>query len=890
MKKYPEHIKFKYSWRKYQQRVLEQLDKHLEDKHLHIVAPPGSGKTVLGLEVAIRVNQPTLILAPTISIQNQWIHRFCELFLQTHTVPDWISTDIRNPEFMTVVTYQGVHAACRGSNNNENSSHKTLESIVKKLKAKNIKTIILDEAHHLKNEWWQTLSKIKELLSPTIIGLTATPPYDVTSKEWKRYIDLNGAIDTEISIPELIIEGDLCPHQDYVYYSLPSEEEYKQIVKFRQRIKKLFQELKHSKDLLYEFENQPIWKNPAKHLDWIYENTAYYSTGLIFLNTNQRTISHEHTEIIGNSRFEIPTLTDEWMEILLNLYLNNEKIEFKNTDYQNYLRNKLKRYGVIERNQVKLTHHSRLDHILSSSISKLNSINNIVEFEYKQLGSDLRMVILSDFIRKEFFINETENNLPLHKLGVMPIFEMLRRNNNGKKIGVLTGSIIIIPTDAYPKLVEKASKYGIDSINSIAVPYDENYISIIPSESIKNNIVHLVTNIFQNGEIEILVGTKSLLGEGWDAPAINALILSSFVGSFVLSNQMRGRAIRTQKNNHNKTANIWHLACVDPTSEYGGEDIETLNRRFKSFVGISLQNDISIENNLQRLNPPKLPCSNQSLQNKNTKTFVYASDRAQLKTNWQNAINNGNTLVEEIKIPFSDKKSYKKSKFLYFNKTIANLITTLLFSILGFFIEGIFNLKQEIINIKSIKDFYHILVILSIVGAALFGRQTLKTLKLYIKYRDITKDIHNIGNALLYSLIKEGSIKTDNSLLKVQTSIDNQGNIFCHLDGGNSFEKSLFINTLKEIIEPVDNPRYIIIRKSNFLSFIKQNDYHSVPELLGRNKSLAEYFQNQWKSNVGTCELIFTRNPEGRKLILKSRMKSLASKLSSKTELISKWK
>ena len=112
MTEFPNTVKFKYTWRKYQQRVLESLRDHLADEHLHVIAPPGSGKTVLGLEVAIRINKPTLILAPTIAIRNQWIQRFCELFLQTQFVPDWISRDIRDPKFVTVVTYQGLHAAC----------------------------------------------------------------------------------------------------------------------------------------------------------------------------------------------------------------------------------------------------------------------------------------------------------------------------------------------------------------------------------------------------------------------------------------------------------------------------------------------------------------------------------------------------------------------------------------------------------------------------------------------------------------------------------------------------------------------------------------------------------------------------------------------------------
>ena len=45
-------IKFKYPWRPYQQKVLNQVEKYIEDKKVHIVAAPGSGKTILGLELA----------------------------------------------------------------------------------------------------------------------------------------------------------------------------------------------------------------------------------------------------------------------------------------------------------------------------------------------------------------------------------------------------------------------------------------------------------------------------------------------------------------------------------------------------------------------------------------------------------------------------------------------------------------------------------------------------------------------------------------------------------------------------------------------------------------------------------------------------------------------
>jgi superfamily II DNA or RNA helicase len=903
---YPKEIKFKYSWRKYQQRVLDDLQDHLTDGHLHVIAPPGSGKTVLGLEVAIRLNKPTLILAPTIAIRNQWIQRFCELFLQTAQTPEWISRDIRNPKFMTVVTYQGLHAACNNwradeeefeneetdENRNGKSINLNLDSIVSGLKSQNIKTIVLDEAHHLKNEWWQTLTKVKEQLKPMIVGLTATPPYDVTATEWQRYIELNGPVDTEISVPELIIEGDLCPHQDYVYFTLPTEQENQSIVDFRQNIEKIFQEIKSDETIIEAIEQHPIWQNPTDQLDWIYNNLSYYSACLIFLQSNDKEIPEIHLEVIGNKKFKIPELDYEWIETLLDFYLYKEKEHFKTfEEHKKTLENRLRRYGAIERRQISFSHNKRVTGFLTSSISKLNGIKEIVDFEYKKLDKDLRLVILSDYIRKEFYTSSSENNFEHNKIGVIPIFEKLRRENtDNKKIAVLTGSMIIIPLSAYPAFEAKAAHLGITQINSSPVPFDSNYLLISQTEQLKHDIVHLVTQIFQQGEIEILIGTKSLLGEGWDAPAINSLILASFVGSFVLSNQMRGRAIRSQNGNSSKTGNIWHLACIDPTSPTGGDDFDLLKRRFRSFVGVSFKEEPGIENGIGRLNLSENIHHKEEMEKNNVKMFSYAGDRESLKQRWKTALETGVTLIEEIKIPFPEEKEYKAVKSMYLNKTIGNLLATLGSGLVAFGLESLQGLGRAARNIKTIQDFYIFLAIFGAIGMAIFGRLTFKTLRLYFTYRDISKDIQQIGDALLNSLIKAGVIKSDSSKLKIETSVDNWGAVYCHLEGGTTFDKSTFINALQEVIAPIDNPRYVIIRKNRFLLFAKQKDYHSVPEILGRNKNLAEYFQNQWERLVGGCDLIFTRTIDGRKLLLKSRVKSLAAQFDEKIEHVNKWR
>ena len=67
-----EKIHFKGTLRDYQQRVIDNSDKYLKDGKINIVAAPGSGKTVLGLELIRRLGEACIILSPTRSIRQQW--------------------------------------------------------------------------------------------------------------------------------------------------------------------------------------------------------------------------------------------------------------------------------------------------------------------------------------------------------------------------------------------------------------------------------------------------------------------------------------------------------------------------------------------------------------------------------------------------------------------------------------------------------------------------------------------------------------------------------------------------------------------------------------------------------------------------------------------------
>lgn len=68
-----QQLEFHGSWRSYQKRVLDHIEQYQSDGKIHIVAPPGSGKTTLGIEIIRRIGRPCLILSPSIVIRQQWL-------------------------------------------------------------------------------------------------------------------------------------------------------------------------------------------------------------------------------------------------------------------------------------------------------------------------------------------------------------------------------------------------------------------------------------------------------------------------------------------------------------------------------------------------------------------------------------------------------------------------------------------------------------------------------------------------------------------------------------------------------------------------------------------------------------------------------------------------
>ncbi|MHC4315641.1 MAG: hypothetical protein ACYSW3_24620 [Planctomycetota bacterium] len=422
------------------------------------------------------------------------------------------------------------------------------------------------------------------------------------------------------------------------------------------------------------------------------------------------------------------------------------------------------------------------------------------------------------------------------------------------------------------------------NIKCSELSHDSNYCEVAISGTGKQKIVRLITRLFNRGGVTVLVGTKSLLGEGWDAPSINSLILASFVGSYMLSNQMRGRAIRTQEGNPEKAANIWHLVCVEHDRDESSEDMEMLTRRFKAFEGVSAREPV-IENGIERLMLGRHPFTAGKIEQVNARMGKMARDRVRLRAEWEQALASGQSgwMAEEV----TGAVLNLPRGFVFTNTILAVLWQGLFWGLFVF--SQLMRASERNSGKIGIKGFLLFLGIAFALSAVIALPKCLKALWLFLKHAPVSWSMKQIGKALVRSLARAELIKTGVGRLKVIATSHQYGVVSCSLKGGTTYEKCLFLDSMQEILGPIGNPRYLMIRKTPLLRWIRK-DFHVVPQALGRNKEFAEYFRKMWARYVGPTELVYTRSLKGRRILLKARGSAMSSSFQRRSERVRSWK
>lgn len=810
-----ENLAFCYPFRDYQSRVLSQIDYLFQDKKLHIVAAPGSGKTVLGLEVIRQLKQKTLILVPTINLRNQWKDRLFDLFIPKDNEDlrkEWeqeFSMDLKHPKTITCTTYQALYYLYKEK---QDEGDGAFAELIRTYRVMGMQTICLDEAHHLKQEWWKALTEFVKTMNVKVISLTATPPMDTSDTEWKRYMDLCGEIDQEINIPEMVVKKCLCPHQDYLYLCEPSKEEQEKVEKELTENAECRKTILRDKELYEAIKQLPFLRKPSKYTNLLVKNPDYLEHIVKYVSYIKEKYHIELEGSLTKARMAfvkwdhriknmIPKEPDydveEWFLPLMRDVLENDA-----DNYPSALRGKifeiLKKNHFIKNGKVSEYHTAeKLNDILVNSVSKLDAIVDIVQIESKSMEKDLRCLILMDHIRKED-LKKIETEEPLTDLGVVTIFERLRRqehmgnlenyfhmdNTYRTRLGVMTGSLIILPDAVMDKL---EAEQGLGGIKKLGLT---GYSMLEGSANSADSLVATVTKYFERGLIEILIGTAALLGEGWDAPAVNTLIIGSTSSMYVKTNQMRGRALRINSQVSDKVSNIWHLMTATCPIKKSPE-LRSVSVRFDAILGLSMDGT-RVESRIDRIIEP-----GQSLEYAgpfNAHMEKKACDREFVKNAW--------TAVEDNYTDFC---------------------------------------TRNVVLVERKPDF----------------RSRTKWLS--------EKQLRKIAKAIVKTLILEKQMHPE-----VVLKCKKQGTeILFYLESATEHDSRLFANCMKQAAVPLHAPKYMM--RTGRLS----KRYFAVPDALAGKKDIANLFSKRLGMGY---KLVYVRSKEGEQMLLKGKLKQHTAK------------
>src|SRR5918997_1825168 len=277
-----EELAFTGTWRRYQQLAIDafERDRAAGRRRTHIVAPPGSGKTLVGVELVRRVGRRALVLAPNSAIQMQWpraVRQFTGDTRIAGTEPGFpiaclsyqSLAQLDDPDValgrVAALRWATDRAAATGAEPEEvireaerfegeaadrrqrelrritaavkreiaRGEHAgvelaellsaTAKERVRELVAAEVGAIVLDECHHLASLWGYVVrALIGELGGDAhVIGLTATPPGELTTDEAELYAGLLGPVDFVVPTPAVVRDGHLAPFQELAWLTEP---------------------------------------------------------------------------------------------------------------------------------------------------------------------------------------------------------------------------------------------------------------------------------------------------------------------------------------------------------------------------------------------------------------------------------------------------------------------------------------------------------------------------------------------------------------------------------------------------------------------------------------------------------------------------------------------
>lgn len=917
-----------------QSAVVEIAKQQLQSgqRRLHIIAPPGSGKTVLGLYLwAELVRRPCLVLSPNSAIQSQWAARM-DLFEMADERTKYISTDPDQPKLLTSLTYQSVTMPARhveavdeqaimnwgdhlveqqqvesreeaeiwiedlrannpdyfqrqfggykkkvrdeASKGGESMSllHPSSQATLERLARQNVGLIILDECHHLLGHWGRVLSDALPLLGhPVVIGLTATPP-DRTGKDERdvaRYDEFFGEVDFEVPVPAVVKDGYLAPYQDLAYFVRPTHDELKFIASADQCLNDLVEEVCSVGFLTSDSETESVSETgagsnfdvekveshnaelppqPGNITEWLTITLTDFRlpTGVAkdwrsfarrdpvfalaarqFLSSRGLPFPVDTPPLGPDESFSATPAMKYWVPVIdrfVRHFLRRSPLG-SHQRVAKQLIESLRTLGVQITDTGTRACVSPVGRVLAYSKSKTEALIPILTTEMKNLGDSIRAVVIADFERSSAVTAQLKSLMDDETGGAIAAFKSLLTDSKTDLLEpvLLTGSTILVDDEIESEFLLRSREWL--NARSLQVVLESNGIAdfhqIIGSgrDWSPRVYVEMVTEIFQQGLTRCLIGTRGLLGEGWDANKINVLIDLTTVTTSMSINQLRGRSFRLDPGWKEKLANNWDVVCLAPEFSKGFDDYERFKNKHKNLYGVT--DDGAIEKGVGHVHPAFTEIKPEGLESSvtvfNAEMIERSKGRNHVRDLWKIGEPFLNQKVAAIEAKFSGGGP-------------------------GF------------PPMSGARD----------------------------PWTDQSLTVA-IAGAVIASFAELGRIRGN---LQQRAGEIPGGYIRVFLNGANPIENELFTCAMKQVLGALDRPRYVIPRNvirryetwlSGFLPEIvgryfqkKRTELamlHAVPSELAKNKSDVLVFQKYWNRMVSPGEAVYAHRGEGERMV-----------------------
>lgn len=675
-------LAFASDWRRYQQLALSAFDadRAARRRSTHIVAPPGSGKTIIGLEIARQLGQPALVLCPTAAIQQQWGSALA-LFgggdppLHAHTYQAICQTadpggvleqaalarlaaerarDTAIPVEAARAELDGYEGAARRrlqkdvatvtatlkreiarGEHLDLAAHDLLgpgaAARLAELQASGVRTVLLDECHHLVSTWGYLVRAVISALGDDVhvVGLTATSPLDLGGDEAELYDDLLGEVDFEIPTPAVVKEGYLAPYQELALFTTPLDSERAWLDEHHARFQELLDRIQDppvpgSDEEELAFGSWVIARMRYRDLEGGEEDDAPRLSFAAFAKRQPR-LARAGIRYLRSAGLELPpdaprgevasapldvddwlALLDDWALRCLRAHLGAaaerlwEQLAGGLADIGYTLTRRGIRPG-----------RDDLDRVLVHSAAKALLVADALDAEHAIRGAALRGVVLCDSERPARAPEDTALTLG----GGLALLRALAADDRTALLRplLMTGTTLACAPgdgDAWRAAIgaqlppELAAALRTETLPGGVGDAPLTRLTADHPAWTTAAYVPAVTRAFA-ADGRALIGTRALLGEGWDCPPVNVLVDCTSVAASVSVRQMRGRSLRLDPADPQKIASNWDVVCIVPELERGSADYARFVRRHSHLHAPC--EDGSIESGVSHVHPELSP-------------------------------------------------------------------------------------------------------------------------------------------------------------------------------------------------------------------------------------------------------------------------------------------